>query len=412
MHFLLKGVIIAFGLTLASCSPVPLCPAVKPEDAKQAHLALANFAVNLFKTVSAKDEAKNQVMSPLSIGLAMALLENGADGKTREELKHVLVDNATIDVMKVYRAIHEHLRVDDDKTKLHIANGLFKHEDLKLKDTYLSTTRDCLKTQVESVDFKNKLDETRQKINKFISEKTMEKIPELFKQGVLNKDDLMVLANAIYFKSSWMHAFNKQGTKEATFYRNGHEQEKQNVPFMHQTMDVRHGTINEVDTLEMPYVHPHLAMYIVLPKHMDGLRQLEKHLTGQQLHELINNVHEKHVEVKLPKFQIRTSLNMKDTLVKLGLESMFSHSANFDRMSDTPLKVDSAVHEAYIDVHENGTEAAAATGFSMQVRAMPSPPKEQATFVADHPFLYAIVHKETGLVIFLGKVNTIEKHDN
>jgi len=114
------------------------------------------------------------------------------------------------------------------------------------------------------------------------------------------------------------------------------------------------------------------------------------------------------VQVQLPKFQVRSHVDLKNILSKLGLQSLFSQSADFGRMSETPLKIDSGVHEAYISVDENGTEGAAATGFAVENRALPMPPQEQATFKADHPFLYAVVHKQTGAIVFLGKVNSID----
>lgn len=412
MLFLLKGVILTFGLVLASCNPVPLCPAIRQEDAKNAEAALADFAVKLFKTVSGKDEDKNQVMSPISIALALALLENGADGKTRQELKNVLVESQSVDVLKTYRAVEELLRVDNQKAKLTVANGLFKEKDLKLKDAYLQSTRDCFKTNVDDADFHDQLEQTRQKINKFVADKTNNKIPELFKKGVLTEDVKMVLANAIYFNASWSHSFSKARTKPDTFYRNGRDQDKQTVQFMHATADHRHGSTDEVDALELAYSHPDLAMYIVLPKQRDGLRNLEQRLTGNQLRDIMSKVEQKSVQVQLPKFTIRSPIDLKQTLTDLGLESIFSNQANFSRMSETDLKVGAAIHEAYITINENGTEAAAATGMSIMPRNMPLPVHDATPFVADHPFLYAIAHKPTGAIVFLGKVNSVEQKDN
>jgi len=410
MHSLFKGVMIIFGLALATSSPVPLCPAVTREQSQQAEAALADFAVNLFKNVSAQDEDKNQVMSPVSIALALAMLENGADAHTREQLKHALVGvGSSADVLAAYREIQKHLRADDEKTKLTVANGLFQDKDLKLKDHYVSTTRHCLETEVDNKnDFTDHLEDARQKINKWVSQKTSEKIPELFKRGVLNEGDRMVLANAIYFKASWKHSFSKAMTKQDTFYRNGHDQ--QNVQFMHHTEEHRHVSNNDLDAVELAYSHPDLAMVVVLPKARDGLRNLEKHLTGKQLREIVASMEQRKVKVQLPKFTVRSPTDLKNVLSKMGLDHMFSHQANFSRMSETPLKVDNAIHEAYIDVNENGTEGAAATGVSINMRAMPSMPVDPVSFVADHPYLYAVVHKPTGAIVFLGKVNSVESH--
>jgi len=402
--------ILVFGLALATCSPVARCPERSPEEAKKSQEALTDFAVNLFKNVSSRDENKNEVMAPVSIALALALLESGADGKTREEIKRTLLASSASreDVLAVYVNLQEQLRIDDEKTKLTIANGMFQDKDLKLKDEFKDLIKNCFKSEVEEVDFRQQLEEARQKINRFVSEKTQEKIPELFKRGKLTTEDRLVLANAIYFKASWRTAFNKASTKLDIFYHNGKEQSKENVPFMHQSINLRHSSDNDLEALELPYNNQDLAMYVVLPKQRDGMRDLERKLTGKQLRDIISRMEQKQVNVQLPKFKVRSPIDLTSILEKMGLESVFSQSADFRRMSETPLKVDSSVHEAYISVDENGTEGAAATGVAVQNRAMPAVPRvDEVTFKADHPFLYVVAHKQTGAIVFMGKINTI-----
>jgi len=409
MNSLFKGIIVVLGLTLANCGPVTVCPPATLEKARTAEVALADFAVNLYKNVSAKDQDKNEIMSPVSIALALALLENGADGFTRDELKRALIETgATADVLSTYRALEQQLRISDEKTKLTIANGLFQDKDLKLKPDYLSSTRDCYQTEIAQVDFQNQLEQTRQKVNQWVSSKTSQKIPELFKKGSLNQGDRMVLANAIYFKASWKNSFDKMATKQDIFYKNGRDQDKQTVQYMHETSSHKLVQSDDLTALQLAYTHEDMSMIVVLPKARDGLRNLEKRLTGKQLRDIISRMEQRQVKVQLPKFSVRSQIDLTSTLTKMGLESIFSRTANFDRMSETPLKVDNGVHEAFINVNENGTEAAAATGFSINARAMPVDP---VSFVADHPFLYAVVHKGTGAIVFLGKVNSVEQQE-
>jgi len=410
MQSLFKGLVLVFGLAIATSSPTPSCPQPSAQEAKKSEIALTDFAVNLFKNITSRDDKKNEVFSPLSIALGLALLESGADGKTREELKRTLleVSGSQQDVLAVYRSLEEQLRIDDDKTKLIIANGLFQDKQLTLKEEFMRTIRECYKSEVQQVDFRQQLDDAREKINRFVSQKTHDKIPELFKRGQLKQTDRFVLANAIYFKASWRTAFNKASTKLDIFYHNGKEQSKENVPFMHQSINLRHSSDNDLEALELPYNNQDLAMYVVLPKQRDGMRDLERKLTGKQLRDIISRMEQKQVNVQLPKFKVRSPIDLTSILEKMGLESVFSQSADFRRMSETPLKVDSSVHEAYISVDENGTEGAAATGVAVQNRAMPAVPRvDEVTFKADHPFLYVVAHKQTGAIVFMGKINTI-----
>jgi len=411
MHSLFKGLILVFVLAIASCSPVPSCPQKSPEEAKKAQEALADFAVNLFKNVSSKDESKNEVMSPISIALGLALLESGADGKTREEIKRTLLEAGASreDVLSVYVNLQEQLKIDQEKVKLTIANGLFQDKQLKLKDEFVQTIKTCYKSEVDQVDFQKELEDARQKVNKFVAQKTQQKIPELFKQGQLKTSDRFVLANAIYFHASWKQSFKKGSTKQDVFYKNGQEQQKQTVPFMQQSATLRHTDSNDLQALELPYYDQDLAMYVLLPKARDGMRDLERKLTGKQLTDIISRLQSKKVNVQLPKFQVRSPIDLKSTLNRMGLEQLFGQLADFGRMSDTPLVIDNAVHEAYISVDESGTEGAAATGFAGRAQAVLHS-VEEATFKVDHPFLYVVSHKQTGAIIFLGKVNSIEQH--
>jgi serpin B len=411
MNSLFKGFVIVLCLAFASCSPAPRCPQPSREEAQKAQEALADFAVNLFKNVSSKDESKNQAISPLSIALGLALLESGAEGQTREEIKRALLETSATreDVLNVYVSLEQQLQIKKDKTQLTIANGLFQDKNLRLKDDFTSLIKNCFKSEVDQVDFQDQLEQARQKVNRFVSQKTQQKIPELFKQGDLKQDDRIVLANAVYFKASWKQSFSKGQTRQDTFYRNG--QDQQQVQFMQETVSLRHADSQDVSALEIPYDDQELSMVLVLPKQRDGMRQMEKKLTGQQLRDILSRLQQKQVQVQLPKFNVRSHVDLKTVLTRMGLESLFSRNADFSRMSETKITIDSGVHEAYISVDENGTEGAAATGFAGKAMASFEPAEPSTQFKADHPFLYAVVHKQTGAIVFLGKVNSIDKQE-
>jgi len=409
MHSLFKGVFLLVGLaTLATCSPAPnpKCQSGSLEEAKKTERALADFAINLFKNISAQQEDKNQIISPVSVALALALLENGANGETRQQLQKQLIENgATDEVLSVYSALEKNLQIHDQVTRLQIANGIFHDKQVQLKQDYQKSTQECLEAQVQEEDFKNQLEQTRQEINKFISDKTESKIPELFKKGALQSEVRIVLANAVYLKAAWQKAFDKQQTKTGQFYRQGRQQEPQNVQFMKVEDDYRFSQDEKLQVVELKYHQDQLSMYVLLPKQRDGLKELEQRLNGDQLRSIQENLRITKVQIQLPKFSTRSSQNLKPILSKMGLEKLFSSQADLSRLSEEKVQISQAVHEAYIKVDEDGTEAAAATAHGGPLAHLSGEP---TPFIADHPFMYTIVHNPTGAIVFIGKVNEVQ----
>jgi len=412
MHSLFKGVFLFIGLVaLASCSPAPnpKCQRDTVQEAKKTERALADFAVNLFKNITAqqRQDDKNRVISPVSIALALAMLENGANGETRKQLQQQLTENgATDEVLSVYRALEKNLRIHEQKTRLEIANGIFHDKQTQLKQEYQQSTQQCLEAEVREEDFKNQLEQTRQQINKFIADKTENKIRELFKRDALKKDDRVVLANAIYMKAAWEQTFNKQQTKQGQFYRQGRQEDPQNVQFMHAEGQRRHSQDDKLQVVELKYEKAQLSMYVILPKQRDGLKELEQRLTGEQLRSIISRMSTRKVQIQLPKFSTRSPQDLKEPLSRMGMQHLFTNQADLSRLSEEKIEISQVVHEAYIKVDEDGTEAAAATGIAGETMSHTN--EEPAQFIADHPFLYTIVHNPTGAVVFIGKVNEVQ----
>jgi len=413
MHSLFKGVFAFIGLvTLVSCLPAPdpKCQRDTLEEAKKTERALADFAVNLYKNISAqeREQDKNQIISPVSVALALALLENGADGNIRKQLQQQLTENGgTDEVLSVYRALEKNIEIHDEKTRLQIANAIFLDKKTQLKQEYQQSTERCLEAKVQQEDFQSQLEQTRQQINKYISDKTESKIPELIKKGTLNTDTAIVLANAIYLKASWDQAFNKTQTKQSKFYRQGQEQDPQDVTFMNAEGQYCHSQDDKLEVVELRYTKGQLSMYVLLPKQRDGLKELEQRLNGEQLRSIISRLTRRKVQVQLPKFGIRSPQDLKQPLSKMGLQNLFNGQADLSRLSEEKIQISQAIHEAYIKIDEDGTEAAAATAIAGFKAVHPS--REDPTpFVADHPFLYTIVHNPTGAVVFIGRVNEIQ----
>jgi serpin B len=216
---------------------------------------------------------------------------------------------------------------------------------------------------------------------------------------------MAILANAIYFKAPWYETFPSALMTTSEFYRFGREEEEQSVEYLSNEDQYLYSQTSTVSIVGIPYKGQDFYMYIILPKKRDGLEEFEKTFTGSELMFLINRTTVREVEVRIPKFKIRTRVDLKPILISLGLNDMFRDRANFNRMTDAKVRVNSAAHEAFIEVNENGTEGAGATGLAM--RPMSARPIS-IPFVADHPFLYAIVHQPTHAIIFAGKVLYID----
>jgi serpin B len=390
-------------------APNPKCQQQTVDEAKKAQRALADFAVNAYKNASQdqQHQDKNQIISPVSIALALAMLENGANGQSQQELRQQLIENvASEEVLAIYSALQKQLEKDTPNAKLQIANAIFHDQKTNLKQDYQQSTQQCLEAEVDQVDFQNQPEQARQKINQFVSQKTNNKIQELIKKGQVNEATRIVLANAIYLKAAWQQSFDKKQTKQQTFYRQGHDTDKQQVQMMNAEGQYRHSSNDQLQVVELKHDQADTSMFVILPKQRDGLKQVERDLSGDKLRQLIQNLSTKQVQLQLPRFAVRSNTDLKQVLQKMGVNTVFSDNADLSRMTDERLKISQAVHEAYIKVDEDGTEAAAATSIH-GATAVFQPQQEQ--FIADHPFLYTIVHNPTGAIVFIGRVNDVQE---
>jgi serpin B len=376
------------------------------EAAKQAAKAVNELAHKLFKKLSKPEE--NLVFSPISIALALALVESGASGATRNELQAHLSPPGSneADSSALYESLQHQLQIKGgDKAAFTIANGLFHAQSLMVKPEFLNRTKKCFETQVEKATFTD-AEAARRQINQWVSEKTVQKIPELFKTGSIDTATLAVLANAVYLKAAWADRFEQ--SEDLPFYKFGQDNQAQTVPFVVQERRYSYAENDKVKVVEIPYEGvSSMSFYIFLPKQRAGLQAAED-INKEQLKSLFSSFSEKKVTLKFPKFTFRTSIDLKNVLQQIGVNKIFTNDADLTRMAETRLKVDKAVHEAFIKVNENGTEAAAATGFSMVPMSLP-PPVDPVTFIADHPFFFSIVHKPTKTNLFLGKVVKVEQ---
>ena len=360
------------------------------------------FAINLYSQY--KSEEGNIFFSPFSISTAMAMVYEGAEGKTAKEIKSVFgfpkYDNSR---RNQYSNLLSEINKKDKEYALKTANALWAEQDFHFLDEYLTTVEKYYGGKTTNLDFKNEWEASRLIINNWVEDKTNDKIKDLLSEGVIDSLTRLVLTNAIYFKAKWLIQFDADKTSDEYFRVNPDKSIK--VPMMQPTS--QKSTFNytqnkDLQILEMPYAGEDLSMLILLPLD-DDIDALENSFTIEKLTEWKKSLRRRKVNIYIPKFKFETKYFMKNTLSNLGMPTAFTNSADFSGMTGTKdLKIDKVIHQAFIEVNEEGTEAAAATGIGGMKTSMPPP---TPIFKADHPFIFIIQQNETGNILFMGRVS-------
>jgi serpin B len=385
--------------------------AAPPVPEVQAVVASHNqFALDLYQKLAGHDG--NLFFSPYSIDKVLTMAWAGARGDTAQEMAAAL--HVTLAPEKQHRAFAEMRRqlnarrmgltLPGKQVQLRMAAELWGQQGYGFQRDFLSLTRDFYGAGLEEVDFHNP-EAARRRINAWVDQQTQHKIAELFAPGVLDLSTRLVLASAIYFKGDWVHQFKKHESREEVFHVAPGREAR--TTLMRQTETFGYAETPELQILQMPYVGQNLALVVLLPRRVDGLAALEQTLTANQLTTWLGQLPARKVDVTLPKFQMDTNYELKKPLADLGIRLAFSPGqADFAGMNrgQEPLYLSAVVHKAFVDVNEEGTEAAAATGAAVAAMAMPTQPVAIPVFRADHPFLFAIRDVHTGVLLFLGRL--------
>ncbi len=396
----------------------------EPQIIKQDHVAKGNneFAWELYGRL--KGESGNLFFSPYSIETALNMTYVGARGDTREQMAEVLKVPVIKEVIRdqmtmierftvipqgqlnlAYGAFIRRLNEQGEKGdyQLQVANALWGQQGYGFLDEFLSQLQEYYGADLNEVDFQDAAarEKAREVINTWVEEQTNEKIKDLIKPGALNAMTRLVLTNAIYYKGDWALQFDKKNTKVLPFYIS--PEAEIDVPTMYLKDRFKFGQAGDVQILELPYKGDDLSMIVLLPKKKDGLAALEKNLNTKNLEGWMAKLRKREVRVFLPKFKQTCEFGLGAVLQKMGMKDAFSPGrADFSGMNGKKDLVISAVlHKAFVEVNEEGTEAAAATGVIVGVTSIPLPPPE---FRADHPFVFMIRDVKTGVILFMGRV--------
>jgi serpin B len=288
--------------------------------------------------------------------------------------------------------------------QLAVANSLWPQKDYKFLPDYLELCKKYYGTSIHPVDYVGDTEGARREINTWVEKKTNDKITDLLKPGSLDPSNVLVLVNAIYFKGKWAKRFEVSQTEEQPFYLSTNQ--SSTARLMQQTEEFGYTEFPGLQVLALPYTGNEVSMVVLLPRQPDGLGELESQLTAPNLAKWTAHLWNRKVQVFLPTFKVTSEFSLGETLADLGMPDAFQYrKADFSGMDGThDLYISKVVHKAYVDVDEEGTEAAAATGVVM-TRALAIPTEQPIpVFRADHPFLFLIRDNETGSVLFLGRV--------
>jgi len=404
MKHLLQVVLMALILTVSVWPATAVRPeaTVPTEDAAQVAEGCNRFAFDLYAHL--KGTEGNLFLSPYSISTALTMTYGGARGETADQMAEVLRLPATGEAVHgAYGALQSDLNAagEGGAFELVVANRLWGQEGYALMLDFLALLQRRYGAGLEQVDFAGATEEARQTINAWIEKQTRDKIQELLKPGVLDAMTRLVLTNAIYFKGKWAEEFDKEATQDGDFYVT--PEKNVAAPLMHRTAKFGYFEGDSLKALELPYQGDRLAMVVLLPKAKDGLAALEASLSAEKVAEWIGKIRRREVEVALPRFKTTAEFSLGDTLVAMGMTDAFNpNAADFSGMTGAKdLFISAVVHKAFVDVNEEGTEAAAATAVVMRPLNGGGGPPE---FRADHPFLFLIRDTRSGAILFLGRI--------
>ena len=368
------------------------------------------FACDLYAELTATGGG-NVFFSPMSIRTALAMTYAGARGETAAQMARALHFGEGGDAL--HAAMGSYIAdlnagAGPRTYMLAVANALWGQRGFEFLDGFLALNKEHYEAGLETLDFAGNSEGARRTINAWVEDKTNDKIKDLIPEGGVDSLTRLVLTNAIYFLGTWAEQFHRDVTKPMPFHAAPDREVE--VPFMYQQEHFRYAELDGVQVLEMAYKGGRLAMTIILPGEVDGLAAVEESLDGDKLGSLIEALGHSEVKVYLPKFKIESSFSLADVLRKLGIVDAFIvDEADFSGMTlartpDESLYISEVLHKTYVDVNEEGTEAAAATAVIMRAGAAPGPPEEPPTFRADHPFIFLIRDTHTGAVLFMGRL--------
>ncbi|XP_014590184.1 serpin B9 isoform X1 [Equus przewalskii] len=368
--------------------------------------ANGSFAFCLLKILGQDNPSHNVFYSPVSISSALAMVFLGAKGNTAAQMAQVLSLNTEKDIHQGFQSLLTEVNKPGTQYLLRTANRLFGEKSCEFFPTFKESCVRFYHAELEQLSFAKAAEQSRKHINTWVSKKTEGKIQELLPGNSIDAQTRLVLVNAIYFKGKWKEQFDKTNTSEMPFKINQKEQKPVQMMFQEATFKLAYIKEVQAQVLELPYVGEELSMIILLPDEDVGLDSVEKNLTFEKFTAWTKPdcMKSTEVEVLLPRFTLEEEYDMESVLQRLGMLDAFEQGkADFSAMSaERDLCLSKFVHKSFVEVNEEGTEAAAASAILVVECCVEFGPR----FCADHPFLFFIRHNKTNSILFCGRFSS------
>ena len=362
--------------------------------------ANTRFGFNLFREVLKQDSSKNVFVSPSSVAIALSMTYNGASGETQQAMAKALeLQGMSLqDINQANNILKTTLENADPDVQMSIANSLWAKQGVTFKPDFVQRNQQFYKAKVTELDFTKP--DASNIINSWVKENTRGKIEQVV--GQIKPNDVMFLINAIYFKGNWTRKFDKDKTVERPFYLSNGSQKQH--PMMSQSGRYRYYENETFQSVSLPYGKGRMSLYIFLPRKDINIDTFQQQLASENWQQWMNQFQMRQGSVQLPRFKFDYDIQLNNALKSLGMDAAFDGSrADFSNMSSASLVINEVKHKTFVEVNEQGTEAAASTSVGMALTSARMP-DEPFQMVVDRPFFCAIRDNQTGTILFMGSI--------
>jgi serine protease inhibitor len=391
-----KAILAAVVLATAAASATP--------DQQKLITANSAFAFKLLKEIAREQPAQNLFISPYSVSTVLQMVGNGATGKTKQEMQETLGTTAIPASVQnaANRDLSRLLESRDTNLVLTIANAVWYRQGLPVKPQFIAANQEFYQAAVRALDFNNPASVNT--INSWCREQTHGRIPGML-SGPIDPLTQLFLANAVYFKGKWETPFEVKDTKDRGFHLRGGKEKK--VPMMFRNGDFSYRRGSGYQAVRLPYQGWEVGMYVFLPDAGSSPEELLAIMNGDNWERVtVPGFQKREGTLRLPRFKFELGVDLKQPLTALGIRSAFNvNTANFSDMCSEPVFISRAWQKAFVEVNEQGTEAAAVTMVTAQSKGIAHERPKPFEMIVDRPFLFAIEHTASKTILFMGIVH-------